>query len=130
MSRPVLVDSTWYIHHLRRRQDPLQLLSTATMDRDVATCGLVMAEVGRGVRDENRLRKFRRAWEQMVWVPSTRGVWNRTLQLAWELDRAGKVLPIQNIHIAACAMKISAVVLSFDTHFREIPGLTVTDVLY
>lgn len=130
MSRPLLVDSTWYIHHLRRGQDPLQLLSTTAMDRTIATCGMVVAEVGRGIRNENRLLKFRNAWEQMIWIHSTRDIWDDTLRLAWTLDREGKVLPIQDLHIAACALKISAVILSFDAHFRGIPGITVTDCLY
>lgn len=130
MSRPLLVDSTWYIHHLRSGQDPLKLLSPIAMDRTIATCGIITSEVGRGIRDQNRLTKFRKAWQQMMWIQSTEEVWGQTLELAWRLDRLGKVLPIQDIHIAACALDVSAVVLSFDAHFREIPGVTVTDCLY
>jgi predicted nucleic acid-binding protein len=63
----------------------------------------------------------------MLYVQSSQGIWQHTLELAWQLDRQGRVLPIQDIHIAACALSINAVVLTHDQHFQEIPGLDATD---
>lgn len=63
----------------------------------------------------------------MRYIPSTNAVWQTTSELAWQLDRQGKVLPIQDIHIAACALAINAVVLTYDAHFHEIPGIDATD---
>lgn len=60
-------------------------------------------------------------------IPSTKAIWRTTSELAWQLDRRGKVLPIQDIHIAACALSINAVLLTYDLHFQEIPWLDATD---
>jgi predicted nucleic acid-binding protein len=57
-------------------------------------------------------------------------IWHETLELAWQLDRQGRVLPIQDIHIAACALSIDAVVLTHDAHFREIPGVDATGRIF
>jgi predicted nucleic acid-binding protein len=91
---------------------------------------MVMSEVGRGVRDPKILEKYKLAWSAMKMVESTPEVWDRTLELVWTLDRQGIVLPIQDVHIAACALEISAVVLTYDHHFKSIPNLVVTDCLY
>ena len=91
---------------------------------------MILAEVGRGVRVPRYLNRYLRAWREMMWIESTESVWSKTLELAWHLDRKGEVLPVQDIHIAACALEISAVLLTFDRHFALIPGLTVTDCLY
>ena len=46
----VLVDSSFYIGLARNGQDPLQALAYAAVDRDLAVCGVVRCEVGRGIR--------------------------------------------------------------------------------
>jgi len=130
MSRPVLVDSSWYIQRARSGQDPLIELSLVVDSRDIATCGMIIAEVGRGLRVQRHLERYQLAWREMMWIESSERVWERTLELAWDLDRKGDVLPLQDIHIAASALEISAVLLTFDNHFARIPGLTVTDCLY
>lgn len=130
MSRTVLVDSSWYIHQARQGRDPLLELGMVAGTRDIATCGIIVAEVGRGIRRREHLEAYRRAWKEMYWIHSSQEVWERSLELAWELDRAGTILPVQDLHIAACAMECGAVVLTYDRHFENIPGITVTNCLY
>jgi predicted nucleic acid-binding protein len=125
--RPILPDSSWYITEARRKQDPLLQLAEISITRDVATCGIVISEVGRGMKHPNTLQRYIDCWEVMSYVDSSHRIWQDTLQIAWQLDRQGRVLPIQDIHIAACALSINAVLLTHDQHFQEIPGLDATD---
>lgn len=125
-----MVDSSWYIGQARLGYDPLKALALAAEDRDIAVCGLIVAEVGRGIRERRFLDRTISAWAQMLFIPSTRQRWQETLELAWHLDREGVVLPIQDLHIAACALSIGAAVLTEDAHFRQIPGLTVVRDLF
>lgn len=110
--------------------DPFTKLGEFTSARDIAICGIVIAEVSRGIRHREALQKHRRGWRLMRYIPSTQNVWRSTAELAWQLDREGKVLPIQDIHIAACALAINAVVLTYDQHFQEIPGIDATDRIF
>lgn len=127
MSRPVLVDSCWYIQQARNGNDPLRMLALIAESRDIATCGIIQAEVGRGLRHASWLERYRRAWSVMLYLDSNQKRWEETLELAWKLDRRGITLPIQDIHIAACALHAGAVVLTFDRHFQSIPGLDAAD---
>ena len=95
--------------------------------REVATCGIVRSEVGRGMRDVNRLRKFQARWDVMLYVPTDNRLWVEVEALAWEMDRRGKILPLTDLVIACCARRINAVVLTFDAHFSEIPGIVATE---
>lgn len=97
------------------------------MSRDIATCGVIMTEVGRGIRHPNTLKRYTESWSVMRYVASSQQVWQDTLELAWQLDRNGRPLPLQDIHIAACARAINAVVLTNDAHFQEIPGIDATE---
>ena len=128
--RTVLPESSWYIDEARAKNDPLLQLAEISLTRDIATCGLVTAEVGRGIRHPNALRHYVESWALMCYVQSSQTIWQKTLELAWRLDRKGQVLPIQDLHIAACALSINAVVLTHDQHFQEIPGLDATDRIF
>lgn len=125
--RPILADSSWYIQRSRAGEDPFAKLGNYSSTREIAICGMVIAEISRGLRHRKTLEKHQRAWSLMRLIPSTKAIWRTTSELAWQLDRRGKVLPIQDIHIAACALSINAVLLTYDLHFQEIPWLDATD---
>ena len=124
---PVLVDSSWYIRLIRTGRSPLRELQPMASIRDLATCGVVRCEVGRGISDSNLLRKFQARWDVMQYVPTDNRLWVEVEALAWEMDRRGKVLPLADIVIACCARRINAVVLTFDAHFSEIPGIVAAE---
>ncbi|MFT4637649.1 MAG: putative nucleic acid-binding protein [Verrucomicrobiales bacterium] len=130
MSVPVMVDSSWYIEQASQGHDPLRVLASIAESRDIATCGVIKAEVGRGLRESRFLERYRAAWDAMLYVPSDHGRWEKTLELARLLDQRGIHLPLQEVHIATCALTISAVVLTYNSHFQKIPGLAATDRIY
>ena len=49
-ANPVLVDSSYYITLLRTGRDPLLALALTAETRDLAICGVVRCEVGRGLK--------------------------------------------------------------------------------
>ena len=126
---PVLADSCYYIGLMRQGNDPLHALALAAASRDLAICGVVRAEVGRALIPKKVRDRFTSAWDVMINVPTDNRLWGEVERTAWELDRKGRALPLTDIVIACCAMRIGAVVLTFDKHFHEIPGLRATDRL-
>ena len=131
MANLILPDSNIYIGAVRAGRDPFKEFAAGIDDRDweFATCGMVMLEVCRGQRDPNLLKRFRERFAVMIFIPTTNQIWERATQLAWSLDRQGRVLPAQDILIAAHALQTNALVLTHDAHFQEIPGLRVSDSL-
>ena len=124
-ANPVLVDSSFYIRCLREGRDPLRLLAMTATARDLAVCGVVRCEVGRGLREPGLRAKFQAFWDVMLNVPSDNRLWSQAEQTLWELDRQGVTLPLTDVVIACSARRIGASVLTHDKHFHEIPGLRV-----
>ena len=122
---PVLVDSSFYISCLREGRDPLRLLAITAAVRDVAICGVVRSEVGRGLRLPGLRAKFGAFWDVMLNVQTDNRLWSQVEQTLWELDRKGVVLPLTDVVIACCAKRVGAVVLTLDKHFQDIPGTVV-----
>lgn len=124
---PVLVDSSFYIHLLRRGQDPLRALAVTAVTRDLAVCGMVRCEVGRGLRERRVLKRFQAFWDVMICVPTDEQIWESVAETLWQLDRKGLTLPLPDVVIGCCARQIGAVVLTVDGHFSSIPGVRVID---
>jgi predicted nucleic acid-binding protein len=121
----VLVDSNVFIDYLRAGKDPVSELGEQYESTDLVTCGVVKAEVLRGVRSlavRERLESF---FNTMRYIDTPFDLWNETWELAWALDRQGKVLPLPDIMIATCAKKAECAVLTNDKHFHQIPELLV-----
>lgn len=120
---PVLADSSFYITLMREGRDPLKALALAGATRDLAVCGVVRCEVGRALKHENTLCRFQEVWDVMINVPTDSRLWRDVEKLVWTLDREGSVLPLADVIIACCAIRIGAVVLTFDSDFFRIPGV-------
>lgn len=125
MAGNVLVDSSFFISRIRRGEDPLVELSEFSDDHDFFTCGIVQTEVLRGLREKKAHARMAEFMECMAYVPTINRVWERIHQLAWSLDREGKIMQVTDLTIAVCALEVDAAVLSLDSDFLRIPGLRV-----
>ncbi len=125
MHASVVVNSNIFIGLLRRDVDPVRYLGEWIGDGDLVTCGMIRVEVERGLRVEKIRRTLGGFFSVMINVPTTNKIWEQATEMAWNLDRKGKVLPAQDILIAVSALAHGAAVLTDDGHFEEIPGLQV-----
>jgi predicted nucleic acid-binding protein len=125
----ILVDSCVYITLLRERKDPAKGLARLSESDELATCGVVRSEVLRGIRMAGLHAKVSLYFDCQIYLASLNAVWEATERLVWEMDRKGIVIPLTDALIAATALQAEARVLTFDRHFKNIPGLRVLDWL-
>ncbi len=119
----VLVDSSIYLHLLRAGADPVAELAERFEATDIVGCDLVRCEVLRGIVRPKAKAYLTEFLDLLVHVTMDHRAWRDTEALAWELDRAGKVLPLTDVIIAVCALRADAAVLTLDRHFESIPKL-------
>jgi len=125
----ILPDSSVFIDDLRAGRDPFARFAPCPDDCEFATCGMVVTEVCRGVRNPVLLRRVRQRLGVMVYIPTSKEIWERLTQLAWALDRRGVTLPTTDLLIASCALQVGAAIFTHDAHFRHVPGLEVISAL-
>lgn len=124
-NHPILVDSNVFIDLLRAGSDPLQSLLARFPLTDLVTCGVVKAEVLRGVKSLKARDRLAGLFEVMRYLQTNDRLWDEAWELAWSLDRQGKVLPLTDLVIASCALREGALVFTSDRHFNEVPNLNV-----
>lgn len=128
MERLTLVDSSIYIRLIRRFGDPSPELNERYRSLDLATCGVVKAEVLRGMKNPRTRDALARFLDVLIFIPTTNRLWDAVTDLAWTLDRQGVVLPLPDLVIGCCAMQLGADVLTLDGHFGKIPELRLAPV--
>ncbi len=119
----VLVDSSIYISLIRERRNPALVLEEAFGQAELVGCDIVRCEVLRGIAQPELRARLGVFFDVLIHVPTDHRVWRATEELAWQLDRRGKALPLADLIIAVCALRAGAAVLTNDKHFALIPQL-------
>lgn len=125
----MLVDSTIYIDLLRRGEDVPFVLRAFLLSEQLFICGVIRAEVLRGIRAIEMRNELSELFDLMTNVPTDERIWAKVADLAWKLDRHGAVLPLTDLVIACCAFVVDTAVVTTDPHFSQIPGLKVKKTL-
>ena len=124
-----LVDSTAFIDWMRKGHNPIRILAPWLRSGALVGCGLVRAEVLRGMVSPPARREMELLFEHIPDVSFTTSLWSEIADLVWELDRAGEVLPLTDIAIASCARQAHATLVTRDRHFQKVPHLKIVDEL-
>ena len=121
-----LIDSAAYIDLMRAGADPRQVLAPLLRAGRLYNCGIVRAEVLRGIKVEKSYRQMEQFFDIVPEVPADPRLWREVSQLGWDLGRKGKWPPVTDLAIAAAALRINATLVSSDAHFQDIPNLILT----
>ncbi len=119
----LLIDSAVYIGLLRSGVDVRQRLLPFLSGGHLYNCGMVRAEVIRGMISPKARDGMLAFFDLIPEVPADARLWHYVSMLGWELGRKGKWPPITDLVIAASAMRVEAQLVSPDAHFEDIPGL-------
>lgn len=121
----VLADSSAIIEFFRPggREDTRQEVGRLLDAGQLAICGIVVAELLQGVREDERAPLQALIAEAQVWDLSFED-YARAGELGNALRRKGHKLPLSDLIIAALALRMRAPVLTLDLKdFGTIPGL-------
>ncbi len=120
----VLVDTSVWIEYLDRlnpliRADLVEFLRRG----EVATGGLVVAELRQGSRSAVQVKAILDAMEPLIYLEADQRTWLRAGELAAEGAARGHKLEIGDCLLAAIAMREDCSLFSLDRDFEHIPGL-------
>ena len=121
----VLIDSSLWVHHLRKSGDPVKRERVNDLLRNglAVWCPPVRLELWRGVTtdaDRKALRQFE------VLLPShdiSPAVWERATRLADRGRAAGVAVPMADLLIFACAKEHALDLAHDDSHFTRLDQL-------
>ena len=124
--KKIVLDTNAYTRLLTGDNDALEAVSSAeTVYMSVFVLGELYAGFAGGARERENKDTLRR-----FLMKSTVKILNATSETAevfglvkFNLMKSGKPLPINDVWIASHALETGAVVVTYDAHFKSIPGL-------
>jgi len=122
---PVLVDSSLWVHQLRKSGDPAlrDRVNALLASGEAAWCPAVRLELWRGVTNDVERKTLRRYEALLPNYEISPEVWDRAIHLADRGRSAGVTAPLTDLLIFACAKLHGLDVAHHDSHFDELAKL-------
>jgi hypothetical protein len=122
---PVLVDSSLWVHQLRKGGDPAKRdrVNALLESGEAAWCPPVRHELWRGVTSDLERKTLRRYEALLPSYEISPEVWDRSIQLANRGRSAGLTVPLADLLIYACAKLNELDVAHDDSHFDVLAKL-------
>ena len=121
----VLVDSSLWVHQLRKSGDPAKRVRVHTLLETglAAWCPVVRLELWRGVTSDAERKTLRHSEALLPDFEISPAVWARAIRLA-DLGRtAGVTAPLADLLIFACAQEYELDLAHDDSHFTQLEQL-------
>jgi len=100
----VMADTCIWIASEKEVDVAASLIELTTRDR-LVMCGIVYAEILRGLQDGAVRDRRTRQLLALQWVETPPEVWQRTAEMARSQDRLGHPLPLTDVHVAALCVE-------------------------
>ena len=110
----ILVDTCVIIDYLRT---PTPEIKNIFKKNEIATCGVVMAEILRGASSEKQFNQLKKAMECFEYIPFEQSDWESLSMLLYTLKSSGISVPFQDAMIALLAIKADCSLWTTDRHF-------------
>jgi predicted nucleic acid-binding protein len=119
---PVLVDSSLWVHQLRKSGDPAKRdrVNALLESGEAAWCPVVRLELWRGVTNDAERKTLRRYEALLPDYEISAEVWTRSMQLADRARASGVTAPLADLLIFGCAKIHGLEIAHDDTHFDEL----------
>ncbi len=98
------------------------LKDLTTRDR-LVMCGLVYAEILRGLQDAAVLERRIKQLLALQWVETPHEVWRKTAEIAQAQDRLGRPVPLTDVLVAALCVENDLELWTTDCHFDRFTAL-------
>ncbi|OHD63873.1 MAG: hypothetical protein A2176_09880 [Spirochaetes bacterium RBG_13_51_14] len=120
----ILVDTSVLIDYFRNKDTVVDsLLET----EELATCGIVLAELLHGVRSDNEKTEVSEAIADFNWIAIGDSLWRKVGENLNLIKKGGLTIPFQDAVIATICITNDLFLLTNDKHFEDIgkilPGL-------
>ncbi len=130
--KKIILDTNAYTRLLAGDENVLDVVaSTETVFMSI----FVLGELHAGFLGGSKERENRDVLKRFLLKPSVK-ILNATLETAEvfgsiknSLTLAGTPLPINDVWIAAHGIETGSIIITYDTHFKQVPGLRLWDRL-
>jgi predicted nucleic acid-binding protein len=121
----ILVDTSAWVDFFKGRSRVAAAVDRLLEDNQVALCGPILTELGRGFQNESERKKTMLLFESCHLLPEPPELWKEAGHLGFSLRRKGSTLKTLDLLIGTYALYHRVPILSLDQDFRRMMKLGV-----
>ena len=119
--RLILIDTSAWINHLTGASHaPSRAIEELLQAHRAATNAVVRVELLTGARDDTQYAELDDTLQGLHMLNISDVVWRRAERLRFELKQLGRIIPVPDVLMAACALVYDCALLHRDRHFELI----------
>ena len=115
-----LVDTTIWVRYFNGEESLEDRIKSLILKDKVLTAGVIILETLRGARTVADYNQLYLDFKALPLLEVDTAVWEESYQMGFKLRKAGVVVPIDDILIAAIAIRHRSLLLHHDKHFTLI----------
>ena len=115
-----LVDTTIWVRYFKGEQSLEDRIKSLILKDKVLTAGVIILETLRGARTVADYNQLYLDFKALPLLEVDAAVWEESYQMGFKLRKAGVVVPLADILIAAIAIRHRSPLLHRDKHFTLI----------
>jgi predicted nucleic acid-binding protein len=121
-NRPVLVDTSAWLHALRKESVPAvkSRVDELLKDNMVVTTAMIKLEILGGTKTDKEFKRLKNYLDALDDLEISGQQWEKAYELSFSLRRKGLTIPYTDILIAACALTADLTLVHVDAHFDVI----------
>jgi predicted nucleic acid-binding protein len=121
-NRPVLVDTSAWLHALRKESVPAvkSRVDELLKDNMVVTTAMIKLEILGGTKTDKEFKRLKNYLDALDDLEISGQQWEKAYELSFSLRRKGLTIPYTDILIAACALTADLTLMHVDAHFDAI----------
>jgi predicted nucleic acid-binding protein len=118
----VMADTCIWIAAEREEGPAAQLIELTTRDR-LVMCGVIYAEILRGLQDASVRERRIKQLLALQWVETPPDIWQKTAEMARAQDRLGCPVPLTDVHVTTLCVENGLALWTTDRHFDQFKTL-------
>ncbi len=116
----VLIDSSAWIHFLRKTPGWYEMVATVLKEDRALTCGLIMIEVFRGARSQKEKKLLEEYFDLLEYGDLSKQDYREAADLAMQLAKKGFMIKTVDLLIGHLALKNKWTLLHDDSDFEMV----------
>ncbi len=122
----ILVDTNVIIEYWKRPTEPIR---QKFLSDEVAICGIVLAELLHGSKNEVDKQKIVKSLEEFTFLQIPEALWIDVGDLLFNLKTNGLTIPFQDAVIFSLCKNYQCSLWTFDNHFKSIQKIDQSVIL-
>jgi len=124
----IIVDTSVWIEYFNNHAGIAEELDRKLLACNIYIVGPIVTEILQGAKTNKDYQILEDSIDGLPFIETSLAEWKLVGEISFKLRRKGLTIPVTDCIIAAAAINHGASVMTYDRHFKQIPGVKLEKI--